>query len=205
MKYYKRITCFENNRRVKKLYKFRDFVIEYFENKPASFLVDDMESAESCKKRVEINRILDEVHGIITAAGIYPVLKWSPPPMVGGYAQKIDLIMNMTRINHYQIPRADVFDFIDRALGVYESDFYNSRRRVFNPFFWLDELFRLIAQSPFNILRSAGFKTENIENSFLGKLFKLIAYLAGLVASLLGILQMLGRLEAFKVFVKKIF
>jgi len=39
VKYYKRITCFENNRRVEKLSEFRELVLEYFKNRPASVLV----------------------------------------------------------------------------------------------------------------------------------------------------------------------
>ena len=39
MKYYKRITCFENNRRVEKRSEFRELVLEYFKNRPASVLV----------------------------------------------------------------------------------------------------------------------------------------------------------------------
>lgn len=198
MKPYSRITFWESTRRILFLFEFRNQVVEYFNAKPESWsLRDEHDSEESARIRSELNSKLDEANAIVTASGIHPVLHWSPSPMIGGYSKNIDLIINLFNLTYYQIKPTLIIDFIERATGVYQSNHIKAVLRTFNPLFWLDCILTWIARSPFNLLRRAGFNADKIEDSFIGRIAKLVTYLFSLVISILTILQMTGHLEAF--------
>jgi hypothetical protein len=148
--------------------------------------------------RIKINRTVDETHNIILHSGINPILTWSPPPAVGGYVRNIDLIQNIFNLHAFQI-RADlILDFIDRAIGIYESNHKSALIRIFNPFFYLGLAFDLIAELPFIAIGKLGFNRKKAESSIAGRMIKGILYLITVMAAFLTILNLLGFLDHVK-------
>jgi hypothetical protein len=204
MNYYKKITVFQNRSRSKKLLTFREKVVAYFNTKPQTdFLSDEHETMDSLHLRSEINVILHEAREIIGATGFLPILDWSPPPAVGGYQQRIDLVLNIFLLHRYQMDHYELLDQIERAIGIYSKDYVPSVLRTINPFFWIDTVLRYIANSPFNILRSVGINADKFEISIIGKLGKLTTYLLSLAIMILTILQLTGLLDNFNNYIRK--
>jgi len=154
-----------------------------------------LESEGARRARGETNRLLDECRSIIVLAGVSPIITYVPPPAIGGYVQRIDILTNLFNLHNFEISLDTVFDHIDRAIGVYERDEFRACIRTFNPFFWLGLLLDFIVEIPFSLLGKAGFNKSTIEESLLGRIAKTIMYLVTLLASLLTILQLTGYLE----------
>jgi len=199
MRYYTKILIWENKRRLNKLIEFRNLVIDYFDNSHADWMVNGRIETDAAKTaRIKINRTVDETHDIILHSGINPILTWSPPPAVGGYVRNIDLIQNIFNLHAFQI-RADlVLDFIDRAIGIYESNHKSALIRIFNPFFYLGLVFDLIVELPFIAIGKLGFNRKKAEASIAGRMIKGILYLITVVAAFLTILNLLGYLDPVK-------
>jgi len=210
MKYYTQIPIWENMNRVESLLKFRQMVIEYFNNlEHGSWLSSSVTEKERAKQlRPKINSVLDNVYQIIIAAGIRPVLYYSPPPAISGIAGDIDLFYNMFHLHRFEISPNELLDFIDRAIGKYNNDRRNSLLRTFNPFFWLNLLFEYIAGLPLKligmIIKSFGFDQSRLEKSIIGKTIKGIFYLITIFAAFLTVIEKLGMIENFKLFLKKL-
>ena len=150
--------------------------------------------------RVKINRIMDETHEIILCSGINPLLTWTPPALVGGYAQKVDLIQNIFNIHRFQISHDYILDFIDRAIGIYQSNHKSSLIRICNPFFYIGLVFEAISELPFIAIGKLGFDRQKAESSVIGRLVKGILYLITVIAALLTILHLLELIEPVKQF-----
>lgn len=148
--------------------------------------------------RVKINRVMDETHDIILHSGINPTLTWTPPPAVGGYVRNVDLIQNIFNLHGFQIGADEVLDFIDRAIGIYESNHKSSLIRTFNPFFYIGLVFDAISELPFIAIGKLGFNRQRAESSVIGRLVKGVLYLITVMAALLTILQLLDFLEPIK-------
>lgn len=199
MFYYKDITLFQNKNRVEKIKYFRELIIFYFERE--GYELENQEHFESLNEqalRTEINQKSNEVHQILTASDLRPIMNWTPPPMIGGYRQNIDLILNIFNLGRFSISINHLIDFIDRSIGIYEADFLNSKIRTFNPFFYLNLVFRYISQAPFKILGEVGFNKNKIEESIFGRVIKLFLYLIVVFASFLTILEILDLVDWFK-------
>ena len=201
MKYYKKILVWENYRRIEKLVEFRNLVIEYFNNSRAEWMADGRIEEEAAQvARVKINRIMDETHNIILHSGINPTIIWTPPPAVGGYVKNVDLIQNIFNLYGFQIGSDTVLDYIDRAIGIYESNHKPSLIRTFNPLFYIGLVFDAISELPFIAIGKLGFNRQKAESSVTGRLVKGVLYLITVVAAFLTILQLLELLEPVKQF-----
>lgn len=205
MKWYKKRTIFGNTYCLNMLYEFRENIITYFNN--ARY--DDFDRAfheneTALNTRSKINETVHEVHDIILYSGISPVITYTPPPMIGGYRQEIDVLTNIFNMHRYEIGPNDLLDFIERSIGRYKSDKTNSIIRTINPFFWFGQFLDLIVSIPFRFLKKAGLSSKAIEESLIGKIAKFILYVASLFASVLTILQILGLLDKSINFIKRI-
>lgn len=168
-------------------------------------MIDGRIEEQAAKKaRVKINRNMAEAYRVIVLSGVNPRLTYTPPPAIGGYVQNIDVIHNIFKLDHYSIPPDPIFDFIDRAIGIYEKNHTKSIVRTFNPFFWISELLIYIARLPFKLIGRIGFDQEKAEQSLIGRILKGILYMITLLASLLTILHLLDLLTPFRNFVKSI-
>ena len=205
MKYYTKILIWENKRRLDKLNEFRNIVLQYFNNSRAEWMIAGRIEEDAAKEaRLKINRIMDETHDIIVYSGINPSITWTPPPAVGGYVKNVDLIQNIFNIHQFQIGADTVLDFIDRAIGIYQSNQKSAIVRTLNPFFYIGLIFEAISELPFIAIGKLGFNRQKAESSIIGRLVKGILYLITVIAALLTILQLLDLLEPVKQFVHQI-
>lgn len=204
MTYYKNTLMWENERRLNELAEFRGLIITYFNNSQRHWSNEEpTEQAMATEARVAINRAMDEVHDIIRYSGIDPSITYTPPPMVGGYRQNIDLVRNIFNIHRFQISPQTLLDFIDRAIGVYHRDARAAVFRTINPFFYLKLVFNWIARLPFVLLGNVGFNGKKAEASFLGRISKGLIYLITVLASLLTVLHLVDLLAPAKEMVRE--
>lgn len=201
MKVYNKITIWENKQRLKLLTNFRELLNTYFNN--VEFVmgypsVEPIENETAQGARVEINRVLGEVREVLHSAGIRPVIRCTPPPIIGGYIQDIDITLNMFNLRYYKIPHNKLFDFVDYAIGRYGKDSKRALIRTLNPFYWVGCVFDYIAGLPFALLDRIGFDSDKAKSSIIGRCIKGLLYLIVVFSALLTILYYLGYLEQFK-------
>lgn len=204
MVWYKKRTIIGNTYCLRKLDDFRNDLILYFNNIERSFGLEFIENSTGKQVRTKINRYVNEVHEIIITSGISTEVTYTPPPMIGGYRQNIDLVSNIFNFHMYQIEPNNLLDIVDRAIGRYESDRAQSIVRTLNPFFWFGRFLDILVSLPFRFFQRAGISTKAFEESFFGKIAKLILYLVSLAASFLTILQILGYLDPVKNFIESL-
>ena len=199
MNSYRHISLWENSRRLRVLEEFRNDVVSYFNNSsPLGIGEGRREGTEAVQARQRINLTVPQAHHIIEAAGIAPSMRWMPPRMMGGHVQQINLLLNLFELDRFQIPSQNAVDFIERAIGVYQSDRMAAIRRTINPFWWLFRGLLWFARIPFVVLGAVGFDAARMERSVLGKFFKAIIALVGLAAALLTIFNEPGWWTAAK-------
>lgn len=203
MRKYNKILFFENKRRIKKLDRFRELVANFYKN--CEYDRGLIENEEASRARTEINKEMVEIHDVVMAARLVPVLKWIPPATIGGYSQNIDLILNVFHLWEYEIDEENVFDYVERAIGVYEKNKRSSLLRLFNPFFYLGLIFDLIANSPFALLGRMGFNREKAEASVLGRFIKGFIQLVLFLAAAFTVLYYLGYMDKLKEVIKSLF
>ncbi len=199
MQHYTKIPYWENKKRLALIKRFRSYVSTYYGNSRYSWQAEgQIEEEEAQQARTEINLILHDAHKSIICAGVPTMVQYTPPPVIGGYIQNIDVIQNIFILHQFQIGSDGVFDIVDRSIGIYESDQTASLRRTINPFWWIGKLFTWIVGLPFNFLGSIGFDKKKAEESFTGRLVKGFLYLIMVSAALLTILDLLDLLDKMK-------
>ena len=134
MRSYTRILVWENRRRLERLVDFRNLVLTYFDHSEAHWMAEERtEQPDAQSARVRINRLMDEVHDIILYSSVRPTIQWSPPPVIGGYIQNVDLVQNLFNLHQFQISPNHVLDFIDRSIGIYEANARPAFLRTISP------------------------------------------------------------------------
>jgi hypothetical protein len=128
---------------------------------------------KSQKARHAMNQMMEDVVLSFDLLGIVHYVRYTPPPMIGGYIQNVDVLANVFDLSGFEIPAQTVFDCTDRAIGAYEANCQKLRRQSFNPLYWLGLLIVWVLHLPFKLLGAAGFDAHKAENSLLGKLSKL--------------------------------
>lgn len=205
MKHYIKITIWENNRRLNKLFEFRQLVIQYFNNSTESFRGPSrVEEKTAQEARIKISRSMKEIHEIILQAEVSPILIHTPPPMIGGYQSNVDIIRNIFNLDRFGIEPNQILDVIDMAIGTYESNHTQAIVRTFNPLFYLFWALDTISELPFFAIGKLGFNIEEIKSSVIGRFFKGLFYLITVAAALLTILHFLDSLEPVKQFTRKL-
>ena len=188
---YSDITFWESRRRLKRLNEFREHVVAYFDAN--GYGQEDKRKTA----RKSINLLLNDVQAIVDAANVHPVIEHPPLCGVEGHSRNIDLLENIFRLYIFNTGHVRVIDFLDRAIGVYDSNHIKSIWRTLNPLWWTWRILKLFVQVPFVLLGTVGFDSTKAERSTLGRLFKLVIYMLGPVAAFLSILGYLGLLEEF--------
>ena len=191
MNNYRNITFWESLRRQERLDEFLKLVNTYF------FAHREGQVKRASEARTSLNLMLIDVRKILYAANVHPVIRWTPPPIVRGPSQNIDLVENLFFLDHYSLSPVQVTDVVLRAQGVYESNHFRSFLRTFNPLWWAWRIFNWLARLPFLLLGTAGFNSARAERSVLGRLFKLAFTLVTLIAAWLSILSYLELLDEF--------
>ena len=201
MRKYNKLTIYENAANIRLLSEFRELIIIYFSNlEHSGFHVDEKDEAR--RARTKINLSLDKIYLVIRKANVNPSIYYSPPPMIGGLAGNIDLVHNIFNLHNFQIEPQQLNDYLERAVGVYESDKLNAILRTINPLFWLSLLLDYIVSLPFKIIGKMGFNQYEAESSLIGKIIKGFLYLITVSAAFLTVLEKIGCLESFKLLVR---
>jgi len=199
MQYFSSIPIWENKRRLQMLNNFRSLVTTYYDHSNYSWMAEGrIEEDEAKQARTEINLILHDVHKVIIYSGVPTLVQYTPPPVVGGYIQNLDVIQNMFILHQFQMGENSMIDIIDRSIGIYQSDQSSCFRRTINPFWWIGKFFAWLVSLPFKFLGTIGFSQKKAENSLIGKMFKRFLYFITALASLLTILNLLGILDRQK-------
>lgn len=143
--------------------EFHALVVEYFFSKDAP-----------PDTRNNINVRLAQAHRYVRDTGVPFVLTHYPAPAIGGYVKNVDVIQNIFHLRSSSIPPQHITDVIEQAIGVYDDDRQAALFRTFNPFFWIWKTLSAISRIPFTLLENAGLHGKKLEESFLGKLVKLM-------------------------------
>lgn len=185
MTYYNKRTIFGNRYCQNHLSEFRNDIIEYFNNVQYDrYERENIENESAIQARSIINQKVPLAHKLISGTGIDTRILYSPPPMIGGYRQNVDVLANIFNLRTYSISPITVLDLVDRAIGVYVHDQNSALIRTFNPLFWIGELLDFIISLPFKLLRRAGIPTQKIEESYFVKIAKVMLYVVSLLAGL---------------------
>ena len=192
MNKYTKIPIWENLRRITRLEKFRKLVEIYFSGISYPGYGEIIVSDKANEVRPLINKMAAEASSIISASNESTKVIHYPAPAVGGFVTKIDLIENIFNLEGYDIEPNAVIDCIDKSIGVYEYNKTQSLLRTINPVYWFGRLFTFIATIPFRLLTSAGFQTQKVEHTFLGKFISLLFQIVIVMGAFLTILQILG-------------
>lgn len=196
---FKDFTYWKNRRCAADLQQFRSDLESYIDHSSYSYQADAIiEDALAKDTKVRMNRALHRARAAINATGLPSIIIYSPPPAVGGYQQRVDLLNNLFHLHQFQISQDRVIELIDRVIGIYEDDKWPSILRSVNPFWWLWRGLLFVSSLPFQVLSAAGFDTASIENSFVGRLVRLAVMFVMVFAAFLTVLQLLGYLEKFK-------
>lgn len=182
----------ECKRRLAALRQFRVLAFDYFQNVRYLSRQDALRGQvlmndKSQKARHEINQLLNDVALSLDLMDVTRIVTWTPPPMIGGYIQQVDLIGNIFGLSAFDIPSQTVFDSLDRAIGAYENECRKLRRKSFNPFYWMGIVIVWFLRLPFKLLGAAGFNAAKAEKSLSGKLVKVVMGLAAFTAAILKI------------------
>ena len=199
MRYFKKITVFENKKRITTLKLFKEYVKQYFNNIKHIMYGSEISENETAKEyRSKINLILNQVHAYIIFSGVKTTIYYSPPVTTGGIAGQVDLLHNIFNFHNLQLDSKQLMDSIERSIGIYENDRVQSIIRTFNPFFWIDFVFTYFSRIPFKIIGSIGFNQNKLESSILGKIIKMILYLIMVFSAFLTVLDKLNLLDSFR-------
>ena len=200
MKYFRDITHFENRKRLDRLTEFHTHVVTYFNNSYVPDWIADprVENNTARTARTQINLMVDEIYEIVAAADVDCRIIWTPPRMVGGPTQNVNLLANLFDLHRFRVTPDHVVAVLERSIGVYKTDRRQSLLRTYNPFWWLRRLLVLVFRIPFYVIGAAGFDADRFERSILGRVTKALMGVIVTAASLLAIADSLGALEWLK-------
>ena len=185
MRKYNKIAFIENGKRIKKLYEFRELIIKYFENIEL-YGLEIIENEKAEAYRSEINKNIEEIKNIVSAAGLNNLYEIYIP--IKGIKESINIIENIfTIISYLSYDRNEIerhknilLDFIDRAIGVYENNKIKAFIRLFNPLFWI---YCLVVKPIFYIISIVfNIDEDDFESSHIGKIMDLIIKILTLVS-----------------------
>lgn len=173
---------------------FRHQIVTYYNNTRPGYGYDEtIEEEDARKARTEINRLSQRALRYVYDTGVPCRVTYYPAPAVGGYVREIDMLANIFDLRSSSIPPQRAIDVLEQAIGVYEAGHRAAVIRTFNPFFWIGKGLRAISSFPFAILEHAGLHGRKLEDSFLGRLIKLLTQIVALLTAVLGFLKLVGK------------
>lgn len=164
----------ECKRRLAVLRKFRMQAVDYFENiEYAGWMAGGApprmnETAQ--KARHYMNRVLGDVLVSLSRLNVPHVVYYQPPPRLGGYAQNVDIILNVFSLWEFQIGPERVFDCVDRGIGAYERECEKLFRKLFNPLYWLGMLMLQFLRLPSKLRGTGGNDVPGTDQSLFGSI-----------------------------------
>jgi hypothetical protein len=152
-----KLTVIRNRFRAHELREFRKWVEVWYErsDRDADDVVVDWEGAQAA--RSHLNRMLPRIMQIVHAAGFgetAPAGTVSDPGIALGRAHVLQRIFNSRLGDGVD---QEIFDVIDMAIGVYDSDLAPALLRSINPLYYAGRLMAFVTRGPRRFLRSLGF------------------------------------------------
>jgi hypothetical protein len=108
------------------------------------------------------------------------------------------LVDNIFNLHQLKISPQTLFDYVERAIGVYRDDKVKSLVRTLNPLFWLSIVLDYVSGLPFTVLGALGLNLSKIEDGLVGKFLKGCFRVAVVVTVLAVILDHQGYLDPIK-------
>ena len=201
MTHFKKKTFFENRYSLSKLNEFLNLIEQYFGTVGWNYKVPIIEHEGVRNLRTRINKLIPTIDKIILESDVPANILHRSSPITGSRVTELEIISDIFNLHIYQLTPQLAIDFIERAIGVYSMDRISSIIRTINPLFWLTKCMDRIFDIPLYLLTKAGFQ-EATKNSAVVKLFRFIFNLSVFIASTLTILNLLGWLEKFKLFIQ---
>ena len=192
LKHYKAISVWENRRRLLRLSEFGQHLQEYLAHMGSAG--DETKRASA---RSAINMSLQETIEIVEAANVSLSISYTPSPLAGGRTTYTNLMHDIFNLPQFpgQDPYGLLIDRIQRAYGVYVANDRASLLRTLNPIWWVFQVLELLLRLPFYALGAAGFDSNRIEASALGRLLKLAIMLLTSAASTIYLLDVAGLID----------
>lgn len=177
---YKDLPFWINRIRRNYLLEFRIQCKAYFE----STRIDDFgfihEDDKIKELRRRINSKLILAHKYMISAEISPNYGVLPSPTVST-AGNYDLLHHIFELRQAGTTQ-HLLDILDRALGVYDSDYTSSIIRTFNPFHWIKLFLLWLMNFPITVLRRIGFSIA--DNSFWAALIRVLTLLGSVITAI---------------------
>jgi len=193
---YKRMTIFQNLECLRTLKKFRKLAERYFENVDyGSYGLTAVEKPEAKAIRSRLNLMLERAKRVLSSAEVSPDICETSRPTEAGYEEGLYLVDNTFNLHQLKISPQTLFDYVERAIGVYRDDKVKSLIRTLNPLFWLSIVLDYVSGLPFAVLGALGLNLSKIEDGFLGKFLKGCFRVAVVVTVLAVILDHQGYLD----------
>lgn len=190
---YRRIPIWETNRRIETLNRYVRLLAEY-----AKLAAEEQMGApqqQLSTKRMSLDLRLQEVQRIVQGAGISPTFIWTPPSVVGGYSQQVNLIADMFQLQKHGIGLDALADILLQAMGVYQQDKFAAWFRTLNPFYWISVPIEWISYLPFRVVGFLGGDAVRASDSFFGRLLQGTLMLGQTILAYLTIAEKLGLLD----------
>lgn len=200
---YRRIPIWETNRRIDALDNYVRLVAEYAKLTHASNGGGTQEQTSAIQqqlstKRMSLDLRLQEVQRIVQGAGISPTVIWTPPPVVGGCPQRVNLIADMFQLQKHGISLDALADILLQAMGLYQQSKVAAWLRTFNPFYWISVPIEWVSYLPFRMVGFLGGDAARASDSFFGRLLQGTLMLGQTILAYLAIAEKLGLLGSLR-------
>lgn len=151
------LTIIRNRHRARELREFRNRVEVYFERseRDADDMVMDWEGARAA--RADINRMLPRIIRIVRAAGIGGPLASQTVTDPGVGVGRADVLERIFTVRYGDGVDQEIFDVLDMAIGVYDSDVALSLLRTINPLYYAGRLLSFLGRGPRRAFTAIGF------------------------------------------------
>ncbi|MFC1510154.1 hypothetical protein ACFL49_00650 [Candidatus Omnitrophota bacterium] len=190
MKTYFKIPIWTTLYRINFLKKFRFNIQSYFFNiRYGTMALKPHENETAQKARFNISRTLDIAHQMINETGVSTLVRIDN--------QSTDIVVNIFSLYQCEKGGDEVLFFIDRAIGLYQDHIVPSILNTINPLFWIGRTLEYIISLPFKLIGKVGFNQTKAEESFVGRLLKILFYAGSLAVIILTLYQ--GREDGQKI------
>jgi hypothetical protein len=156
LKPYEQITVIRNRHRASELRLFRELLEIWFvrSERDVNDVPQDWEGAQAARSR--INQMLPRIVQIVRAAGLGGSLAAAVTTDPGARLGRVEVLQRIFSARLGDGLDQEIFDVLDMALGVYESDRFLALGRTINPLHYAVTALGFLARLPRRILAALG-------------------------------------------------
>jgi hypothetical protein len=169
---------------------------------PEHRLQERQQQIQECQSlRTQITMEVERAKRIADKLGMPTIVTSWPAPAIGGPVMRINVFdALLVDYSYRNVTEQMIIDALNKTLAATIEAVQIERRHLWNPFYWLLEVFKFIIRIPFMLIQLSGFNVDKVEDHFISKAFKL--------AELAGIFYLLYRLgmtnEQFRELITKL-